>query len=112
MEPQTEVVKRKPFLTRMDYDKFESNGRDLNATSHCFSLKSVNTLTISGRRNTILRASQEYGPVQRGPFLGILIQVEMPFFLDDAFTGPDCPLEMFSQSTFEILAYFYNFHMD
>ena len=112
MEPQTEVVKRKPFLTRMDYDKFESNGRDLNASIALFLVEIREYLNYKWQeKHHIKEPLKSMDQFNEDHLLGYPSSGG-DAILDDAFTGPDCPLEMFSQSTFEILAYFYNFHMD
>ena len=112
METQTEVPKRKPFLTRMDYDKFESNGRDLDACIALFLVEIREYLNYKWQEKYQIKE-----PLKSLDHLNKDHLLEYPSsggdaLLDDAFTGPDCPIEKFSQSTFEVLAYFYNFHLD
>ena len=112
METQSEFPERKPFLTRMDYDKFEREGRDLDASIAVFLVEIREYLNYKWQDKYYIKE-----PLESLEHLNKDHLLEYPSsggdaILDDAFTGPDCPLEMFSQSTFEILAYFYNFHMD
>jgi hypothetical protein len=110
--PTIEVVKEAPFLTQKDYDTFERNGRDLDASIAVFLFEIQEYLNYKwAEKHHIKEPIKSMDQLNQEYLLGYPSSGG-DALLDDAFTGDDCPIEKFSQSTFEVLAYFYNFHLD
>ena len=110
MEGQTEATNLKRFVTDKDYRNFADHGRDLDATIAIFLLEIRQYLNGKWQEQYKIKEPLKSLDQFNKDYL-----LEYPSsggyaVLDDAFTGPDCPVEMFSPSSLEVLSYFY--HME
>jgi hypothetical protein len=102
----------KPFVTDKDYQVFSENGRDLNACIAVFLVEMRQYVNIQWQEQYHIKEPLESLEQFNRDHL-----LEYPSYggdavLDDSFTGPDCPIEIFSPGSLQILSYFYrmNFH--
>ncbi len=102
----------KPFVRNRDYRVFSQNGRDLNACIVLFLLEMRKYANIHWQEQYHIKEPlEEFEQFNRDHLLGYP-SCGGEAVLDDSFTGPDCPIEIFSPGSLLILSYFYgmNFH--
>ena len=102
----------KPFVTNKDYRIFSQNGRDLNACIVLFLVEMRKYANTHWQEQYHIKEPLEsLEQFNRDHLLGYP-SCGGDAVLDDSFTGPNCPIEIFSPGSLQILSYFYgmNFH--